>query len=60
MRRTRRLLIEESGEDLVEYALLASFLSIVAVATLYQISPGVREIYGRLRLALMSVASGLF
>ena len=60
MRRTRRLLSEDTGEDMVEYALLASFLSIVAVATLYQISPGVREIYARLRLALMSVTNGLF
>jgi Flp pilus assembly pilin Flp len=60
MRRIRCLLVDDSGEDMIEYALLASFLSIVAVATLYQISPALREVFARIRLALMSVQSAIF
>ena len=55
----RGALRDESGQDLVEYALLASFLSIVAVAVLWQISPLVRDLFMEIRTALMSVFSGV-
>ena len=50
--------LAERGEDIVEYALLASLLSIIAIATLYAISPEVREIFMHVRYALMSIQSG--
>jgi Flp pilus assembly pilin Flp len=43
---------------MVEYALLASFLSIVAIATLTAISPLLREAFVAMKLALMTVTGG--
>ena len=42
----------EKGQDMVEYALLASFISIVAIATLRLIGPLVLAIYDAIELAL--------
>jgi Flp pilus assembly pilin Flp len=36
---------KDDGQDLVEYALLASFISIVAVVTIRAIGPLVRALY---------------
>jgi Flp pilus assembly pilin Flp len=52
MRYLRRFLHEEKGQDMVEYALLAAFISIVAIATLRLIGPLVSAIYGRIQTAL--------
>lgn len=48
----KRLFREESGQDMVEYALLASFISIVAIATLRLIGPLVNAIYVDIQAAL--------
>ncbi len=48
----KRLLRDESGQDMVEYALLASFISIVAIATLRLIGPLVNAIYVDIQAAL--------
>jgi Flp pilus assembly pilin Flp len=42
----------EKGQDMVEYALLASFISIVAIATLRLIGPLVNTIYVAIQTAL--------
>jgi len=47
-----RLIRDEKGQDMVEYALLASFISIVAIATLRLIGPLVNAIYVAIRTAL--------
>ena len=47
-----RLLREEKGQDMVEYALLASFISIVAIAALRAIGPLVNDIYEAIQAAL--------
>ena len=39
----KNLIVEESGQDLIEYALLAGFISLVAVAA---IGTGVNGVYG--------------
>lgn len=52
MRNLRRFLRDESGQDMVEYALLASFISIVAIATIRLIGPAVDAIYVRVEAAL--------
>jgi len=47
-----RLIRDEKGQDMVEYALLASFISIVAIATLRLIGPLVNAIYVAIQTAL--------
>jgi len=48
----RRFIREEDGNDMVEYALLASFISIVAIAALKAIGPLVNAIYVKVQAAL--------
>ena len=48
----KRFLREESGQDMVEYGLLAAFISIVAIATLRAIGPLVDAIYQNIQAAL--------
>jgi len=48
----RRFLHEDKGQDMVEYGLLAAFISIVAIAALQAIGPLVSAIYGAIRDAL--------
>jgi Flp pilus assembly pilin Flp len=43
---------EDEGQDMVEYALLASFISIVAIVALRAIGPLVRTIYDNVQAAL--------
>ena len=52
MNMLRRFVREEDGQDMVEYALLASFISIVAIATLRLIGPLVNAIYRRIQTVL--------
>jgi Flp pilus assembly pilin Flp len=52
--------LSDSGQDMVEYALLASFLAIVAIATLQAISPLLREVFVAIKIALMTVAGATF
>lgn len=47
-----RLFRDEQGQDMIEYALLASFISIVAIATLRLIGPLVQAIYTAIEAAL--------
>lgn len=47
-----RIFRDEKGQDMVEYALLASFISIVAIATLRLIGPLVNGIYQDIQAAL--------
>jgi Flp pilus assembly pilin Flp len=43
---------QDEGQDLVEYALLASFISIVAVVTIRAIGPLVRTLYQNVQTAI--------
>lgn len=47
-----RFLREEDGQDMVEYALLASFISIVAIVAIRAIGPLVNTIYENIQTAL--------
>ena len=40
-----RLTVEEEGQDLIEYALLAAFISIASVAMITSIGTGVNSVY---------------
>jgi len=41
----KNLMIEESGQDLIEYTLLAGFISLVAVAAITTVGEGVDQVY---------------
>jgi len=43
----RGLASDEGGQDIVEYALLAAFIAIVAAAILIQMAPLIQGIYQR-------------
>ena len=40
-----RLTVSEEGQDLIEYALLAAFISIASVAMITSIGTGVNSVY---------------
>ena len=48
----KRLFREESGQDMVEYGLLAAFISIVAIAALQAIGPLVNAVFVAIQNAL--------
>ena len=39
---------DESGQDLIKYALLAGFISLVAVVAITSVGSGVNTVYGNL------------
>ena len=47
-----KLIRNEDGQDMVEYALLAAFISIVAILTIRNIGPMINTIYQRIQTAL--------
>jgi pilus assembly protein Flp/PilA len=52
MMQLQRFIRDESGQDMMEYGLLAAFLSIVAIATLQNIGPVVAGIYVVIQTAI--------
>jgi pilus assembly protein Flp/PilA len=52
MKHLKRIVREESGQDMVEYGLLAAFISIVAIAALRAIGPLVSAVYTAVEAAL--------
>ncbi|UCH84450.1 MAG: Flp family type IVb pilin [Candidatus Latescibacterota bacterium] len=52
MRYLKNFLRDESGQDMVEYGLLAAFISIVAIAALQAIGPLVNAVYVAIQNAL--------
>jgi pilus assembly protein Flp/PilA len=43
-----RLTREDEGQDLIEYALLAGFISLVAVVAITNVGTGVNSVYGNI------------
>ncbi len=52
MNTIRRFFNDETGQDMIEYALLASFISIVAIVAIRAIGPLVDAIYVNVQNAL--------
>ena len=50
----RRLLRDEIGQDLIEYGLLGSFISVVAIAVIREIGPLFNALYVTIQEALTS------
>jgi len=48
----KRVLKDENGQDVVEYGLLASFISIAALLTIKAIGPLVNGLYEKVKAAL--------
>jgi len=47
-----RLLREDDGQDLIEYALLAAFISLAAVAAITQLGTAINNIYTKISSTL--------
>ena len=52
LRKLKNLFKDESGQDMIEYALLGSFISIVAIVVLIAIGPHIVIIYEKIESAL--------
>jgi pilus assembly protein Flp/PilA len=48
----RNLHRDESGQDVIEYGVLAAFISIVAIATIKLIGPQITTIFTNIKTAL--------
>ena len=53
----RRLAREDDGQDLIEYALLAAFISLAAVAAITQLGTAINNIYTKISSTLDSAGS---
>jgi len=53
----QRFIREEEGQDVIEYALLAAFISIVAVLVIISVGTDVNLIYDRVKVQTGSAAS---
>jgi len=45
----KRFVREDTGQDLIEYALLAGFISLVAVVAITNVGTGVNKVYGNIQ-----------
>ncbi len=54
--RTRTLTRDESGQDLLEYALLAALIALVAVAAVTSSGQAVNSIFSRVATAMQQAA----
>ena len=53
-----RFVREEQGQDLIEYALLAGFISLVAVAAITQVGQGINGVYGNINTQVQAIPGG--
>jgi len=50
-----RLVRDDNGQDLIEYALLAGFISLVAIAAITLLGQGINGVFGGLNTKLATV-----
>ena len=50
-----RFVRDEQGQDLIEYALLAGFISLVAVAAITAVGTGLKDVYEDLNTQVDSI-----
>jgi pilus assembly protein Flp/PilA len=53
-----RFVREEEGQDLIEYALLAGFISLVAVVAITNVGAGVNTVYGNVDAQVQAIPGG--
>jgi pilus assembly protein Flp/PilA len=51
----KRFVREEEGQDLIEYALLAGFISLVAVTAITQVGAGVNGVYNNINTQVHNI-----
>jgi pilus assembly protein Flp/PilA len=54
----KRFVREEAGQDLIEYALLAGFISLVAVVAITAVGQGVNGVYGNINTQVGNIPGG--
>ncbi len=52
-----RLIRDDRGQDVIEYALLAAFISVVAILLIGQIGTGVNTMYNTVQTAVSTAPS---
>ncbi len=55
MRTLWRFVREDDGQDLIEYALLAGFISLVAVLAIESVGTGVNQVYSDIDSAVGNI-----
>ena len=53
-----RFVRDDQGQDLIEYALLAGFISLVAVTAITNVGTGVNKVYGNINDQVASIPTG--
>jgi len=53
-----RFVREEQGQDLIEYALLAGFISLVAVVAITNVGTGVNAVYNNIDGQVQKIPAG--
>ena len=53
-----QLVREDEGQDLIEYALLAGFISLVAVVAITNVGAGVNNVYGNVDGQVQAIPGG--
>ena len=53
-----RFVTDDEGQDLIEYALLAGFISLVAVAAITSVGTGVNLVYGNVNAQVALIPGG--
>jgi pilus assembly protein Flp/PilA len=51
----KRFVREEEGQDLIEYALLAGFISLVAVVAITNVGAGVNGVYNNINAQVQAI-----
>jgi pilus assembly protein Flp/PilA len=54
----KRFVREEEGQDLIEYALLAGFISLVAVAAITSVGQGINGVYNNINSQVAAIPGG--
>jgi len=55
----KRFVREEEGQDLIEYALLAGFISLVAIAAITGVGVGINGVYGNINTTVSKIPPGI-
>ncbi len=53
-----RFIRGDEGQDLIEYALLAGFISLVAVVAITNVGSGVNTVYGNVQTQVAAIPGG--
>ena len=53
-----RFVTDDEGQDLIEYALLAGFISLVAVVAITNVGSGVNTVYGNVQAQVTAIPGG--